>query len=94
MKPSPIRSDKSVVRRNIAHLQIERAKLKTQIISRIAQSAAMNGLGNEAEIKRRRKCWVRMMDFMANSSLFIFHKDWNIRKFCLSLLKEPSQMQN
>ena len=41
-----------------------------------------------------KKCWDCVKDHCKNSSLYIFHKNSKVRKFCLQFLKAPKQPTN
>ena len=52
----------------------------------------------ESSHRRRKGCGIECIkDHFANSSLFIFHKNWRIRRACITLLKpipEPEDDDN
>lgn len=43
---------------------------------------------------KKKSCWLRVINRMKHSSLFIFHKHGKIRKYCLILTETPENIEN
>jgi len=43
-------------------------------------------------MEKERPKWKVVYEYMSNSSLFIFHKDWRFRKFLIDLIVSPETL--
>jgi hypothetical protein len=50
-------------------------------------------IDNEEEVYERPTFKQRFFRYTSNSSLFIFHKDWTIRKICQQLAESPEVLK-